>query len=287
MKKITIFSLLVIGIIGSSCSQSQKSVPYGPAGYDLSKPVKYPMPTELLEISGIAFNNGDASRVYAEQDEDGNIYAFRPGDKKIMPVTFGKHGDYEDIAVIGGRIVVLRSDGKIFSASLNQVNTGKLTDVKEFKDLLPAGEYEGMFADQPANKLYVLLKQSAEKKSKESGGFIFNVSANDDISPAGEFQLDVKKIAELSAGKHKMKFRPSALAKNPFNKQWYILSSVNRLLIIADENFNIKQTISLKPNAFLQPEGIAFDKQGNLYISNEGNDINNGNILMFKYAQAK
>ncbi|RZK46858.1 MAG: SdiA-regulated family protein, partial [Pedobacter sp.] len=36
-------------------------------------------------------------------------------------------------------------------------------------------------------------------------------------------------------------------------------------------------------NTFNQPEGIAFDKDGNLFISNEGSETQTGNILRFDY----
>jgi uncharacterized protein YjiK len=287
MKTAAIFFLLLIVIIGSSCSQTKNQSVKSPSGYNLSKPVKYAMPSELLEISGIAFNNGDNSRIYAEQDEDGNIYYFRPGDKQVSHAKFGKHGDYEDVAIIGSRAIMLRSDGKFYSLALNEVNSGKLTDIKEFDNLLPAGEYEGLHADQAANKLYALCKQCpGDKHEKECSGFILKVSADGSISNAGNFKVDVKKISELIS-KKKLKFHPSALAKNPLTKQWYILSSVNKLLIVADENWNVQEVYPLNADAFLQPEGMAFDKQGNLYISNEGNQINNGNILLFKYSKAK
>ena len=76
-------------------------------------------------------------------------------------------------------------------------------------------------------------------------------------------------------------FRPSALAKNPLTKEWYIISAVNKLLVVTDENFKMKDSYALGGNLFNQPEGIAFDKEGNLYISNEGDDITQGNILKF------
>jgi hypothetical protein len=75
MKRATlIINLLLIGLVSSSCSQTKSKGDKSPAGYDLGNPVKYEMPTELLEISGIAFNQGDNSVVYAEQDEDGHIF---------------------------------------------------------------------------------------------------------------------------------------------------------------------------------------------------------------------
>jgi uncharacterized protein YjiK len=283
-KAAAIVSLFVVGIIGSSCSQSnsQSSKVKSPAGYDITKPVKYQMPDELLEISGIAFNNGDSKLIYAEQDEDGNIYYLRPGDKQVKSAAFGKHGDYEDIAIGNNTAVILRSDGELKSFPLKEVSSGTINSIKTFKDLLPKGEYEGLHYDQFTNKLYALCKQCpGSKHDKTSNGYILNIASDGIITNSGEFSIDVKKISSL-ANKNKLKFHPSALAKNPLTKQWYILSSVNKLLVVADDKFDIQQVYPLN-SEFLQPEGMAFDKQGNLYISNEGDKVSTGNILMFKY----
>ena len=41
------------------------------------------------------------------------------------------------------------------------------------------------------------------------------------------------------------------------------------MLVMADENWKVKSVYPLNPSLFVQPEGIAFDRQQNLYISNE------------------
>ncbi|HRO71502.1 MAG TPA: SdiA-regulated domain-containing protein, partial [Chitinophagaceae bacterium] len=91
---------------------------------------------------------------------------------------------------------------------------------------------------------------------------------------------DVDQIEKV-AGKIKRGFRPSGLARNPITSEWFVISSVNKLLVVADSTWNIKQACKLNGNVFNQPEGIAFDKAGNLYISNEGDDLSEGNILKF------
>lgn len=285
MKAAAIFSLLLISMIGSSCSQNKTTGGKSPAGYDLNNPVKYQMGTDLLEISGIAFNNGDNSTLYAEQDEEGKIFYFRPGDTKVNQVKFGKNGDYEDVAILNEQAVILRSDGSLFSFPLKEVKAGQINSIKEFKKVLPAGEYEGLHA--VGGKLYALCKQCAGvNHNKQCNGYIFDLAADGNITQSGTFTIDVQKIATL-IGKAKMKFHPSALAKNPLTKQWYVLSAVNRMIVVLDERWNVLQAYPISPRLFLQPEGIAFDKQGDLYISNEGDKITNGNVLLFKYAKAR
>ena len=64
-----------------NCTGKQQSKSPGPKGYDLSRPLKYELPDELTEISGIAFNKGNADIIYAEQDEKGTLFSFKPGNK--------------------------------------------------------------------------------------------------------------------------------------------------------------------------------------------------------------
>ncbi|TWR29193.1 SdiA-regulated family protein [Mucilaginibacter pallidiroseus] len=251
--------------------------------YDLENPFKYDMPSDLLEISGIAFDKGNNALLYAQQDEDGNIYTLKPGDKKAKRISFGKSGDYEDLAIVNGFAVVMRSDGSFFSFKLSEVNGNKANNVKEAKKILPKGEYESLFAD--GNTLYVLCKQSPNSDNKkDSPGYTLSLSAQGDISKTGTFNIDVKKITSF-LDDDKLKFRPSAMAKNPVTGEWYVVSSINKLLVVLDRNWNPVGAYPINPKYFRQAEGIAFDSQANLYISNEGDEISPGNLLLFKRKQ--
>jgi hypothetical protein len=55
------------------------------------------------------------------------------------------------------------------------------------------------------------------------------------------------------------------------------------MLVIADANWQVKEVYPLPSSTFVQPEGIAFDGNNNLYISNEGGPTSGGNILKFTY----
>ncbi|MBD1362305.1 SdiA-regulated domain-containing protein [Mucilaginibacter sp. ZT4R22] len=299
MRKITIlFSIALIGMIAVSCGQgknkgkkkdkkkndAEEAAVQNPPGYDLSNPVEYKMPHELLEISGIAFSKGNDNVIYAEQDEDGDIYYLHPGDNTTKSAKFGKHGDYEDVAIGNGQAVILRSDGEFHSFPLTEVASGQIKSQK-VKNLMPAGEYEGMHFDNDTQKLYVLCKQcDIDKATDNNSGYIFDLGKDGTISKTGDFKLDVRSI-DASGEMKKFKFRPSALAKNPLTKQWFILSSINKLLVVTDDKWKVQGSYMLK--GFLQPEGMAFDSKGNLYISNEGDEIASGNILLFKYAKPK
>jgi hypothetical protein len=174
---------------------------------------------------------------------------------------------------------MLKSDGKLFTFPLADIHSTETDNVIEWKNLLPQGEYEGMYADEKNKLIYVLCKHcSDEKNSKIAQGYIFQLSNDGKISQSSSFVVDVK-VIENMAGIKKIPFHPSALGHNPRTNEWYIVSSVNKLLVVADSNWKVTAVYKLDPALYIQPEGIAFDKDNNLYISNEGGDLHAGNIL--------
>ncbi|EOR96484.1 SdiA-regulated family protein [Arcticibacter svalbardensis MN12-7] len=281
----TLKYICLLFFVGSiqSCANTNSVKDKSPIGFDLQHPVRYPMPDALLEISGITFHPGDTERIYAIQDEEGALFYLRPNDKKAQKFKFGKKGDYEDLAITDERVIVLRSDGTLFSFPLNEIRHNEIQQLQEWAGLVPKGEYEGLFADQSSGQLFLLCKTCKSGKGNSNlSGYVLDMNKNGQIKVKEHFSIETDKIATL-AGHMKINFRPSALALNPLTNEWYILSSVNKLLIIADKNWKVKEVYPLDADTFNQPEGIAFDQKGNLYISNEGDKIQNGNVLRFVY----
>jgi hypothetical protein len=264
------------GIIG--CASGQEEVKM-PKEYNLDKPERFAMPESLLEISGISFYKGNNDTVYAIQDEEGKLFRLAWGNKKQYHVKFGKSGDYEDVSILRDRVVVLKSNGSLYSFPFSDAIYEEIDSVQEWPRLLPEGEYEGMFGDENPGLLYILCKNCKVDDKDNVTGYIYQLG-DSSLTPAGQFNVDVESIKPFS-GKVKKGFRPSALAKNPVTGEWFIVSAINKLLVIADENWKIKNAYPLNGNTFNQPEGIAFDKAGNMYISNEGDDLSAGNILKF------
>lgn len=271
---LTVTGLVVL----AGCSMGKKEKRFN--AYDLGAPEKFFMPESLSEISGIAFYKGNADTVYAIQDEEGKLFRLAWNRKKQYNSKFGKKGDYEDVVIANERVAILKSNGSLFVFPFTDAVYEEPDSIKEWKLDLPKGEYEGMYGDEKSGRLYVICKNCVEDDSHEMvSGFIFQWK--DSIVPDGNFSIDVNELKPFT-GKVKRGFRPSALAKNPITDEWFLVSAVNKLLVVTNRDWKVKEACTLDGNMFNQPEGIAFDQAGNLYISNEGDDLSQGNILKFK-----
>jgi hypothetical protein len=277
--KLFLFTLLLPGIIVAGCSLSARDQ-VKTEHFNLGKPDKFAMSETLLEISGFTFNKGNSDTVYAIQDEEGKLFRVKWDIKKPLNAKFGKKGDYEDVAIVNNTVVVLKSNGQLFAFPFEEASWEDVDSVIEYKTFLPPGEFEGMYGDEATKRLYVICKNCADDDKKRAvTGYIFQFG--DGVYPVGSFQVNVDEIKNY-AGKVKRGFRPSGLAQDPLSYDWFIISAVNKLMVVTDSSWKVKNAYPLSGNVFNQPEGIAFDKEGNLYISNEGDDIADGNILKFK-----
>jgi SdiA-regulated len=264
------------------CFSCKNKVAYkSPAGYDLTKPEKFLLNKALHEISGICFLTGNTDEVFAIEDEDGKLFRYTLANEKTGKSKFGKKGDYEDLTVLNNNFVVLKSDGSLSMFPVSAIENEKIdSGVQEYKNILPAGEYEGLTAAD--NKLFALCKNCpGDKGKKEVSVYTIQPDSVTGLSVTNSFKIDISMVQEEG---NREKFNPSCIGKHPITKEWFIISSVNKLLVVLDEQWKVKEYYPIDPSLFNQPEGLTFNEKGDLYISNEGG---NGvaDILLFKYQQ--
>lgn len=273
-------ALLLLFFVSCGMVNDHKS----PEGYDFTAPEKFFISDDLTEISGIALNGDRTDSMYAVQDEKGKLFRFKPGMKKPHKVNFAKSGDYEDVSIADNKVWVLKSNGHLISFPLNRDSAG-FVEPEVYENILPKGEYEAMDIDD--GKIYVLCKTcKVNKKQPAVTGYVLRADTAGKLIITSSFQLAESQIPEQFKKKN-FSLHPSAMAKHPLTGNWYIMASANKLLLVADTNWQIKETYRLSPSVFRQPEGLVFASSGDMYVSNEGDDISVANLLLFRWKQQK
>jgi uncharacterized protein YjiK len=224
----------------------------------------------------VAFYPKDTS-VFAIGDEYGWLYKIPlKAGRPIRKWKFSGEGDFEDLVMVDNVFYVLKSNGNITAFTFDERNQ-ILTQHMDFPD--SGNEFEILYYDPHLFKLVLLCKDCETDKKKALTGFYFNLlNKNFDDSSS----INVTAIANM-IGEKKIKFKPSAAAINPVTDELFIISSVNKLLVVADRKGNVKQVYPIEAGLFKQPEGITFTPDGNLIISNESADRGAANLLFFKY----
>ncbi len=237
---------------------------------------------KLKEISGLTYDH-DKDQLLAVNDEKGNIYHLDPSSGKIVHTfDFGKRGDYEGIEKVGDNIYVLKSNGHIYIKNDSMTSGSELlrTELREANDV------EGLGYDRNTNSLLMACKGKSKISSdqdfkKTKVVYALNIEdgscAKDPLLKISDEALS--KFVQLAYANSKdlksyvkrvTSFAPSAIAQHPFDSSFYLLSSIGKLLIIIDQHSNILSVQFLDNAIHAQPEGICFNKNGSLYIGNEG-----------------
>jgi hypothetical protein len=254
-----------------------------PEGYDLNNPSIVKLPGYLDEISGIAYYPKDKG-VFAINDEKGWLYKINFS--KNMPIQrwkYAKGEDFEDLALVDSIFYVLQSSGKITEFKFYTPDSVRMN---EYESGLPGNnEFEILYYDKERNQLVLLCKDCDADDKNTLSSLAFDLASHKFL-PSPPYVIDVRKIETLMQQK-KVKFKPSAAAIHPITGELFIVSSVNKVLVIADRNGVPKKVHKISPRLYKQPEGLAFTPEGHLLISNESADIGAANILIYKYKEGK
>jgi uncharacterized protein YjiK len=222
----------------------------------------------LQEISGIASLNAD--QVLAIQDEKGILFTVDLNTGSILAQdTFDKDRDYEDLCLVGEDVIILERDGDLYQFQPAADTTLKYETLFSYRN-----DTEALTFDSLNNRLLIAPKEGAPEgydiPANVHGIYAFSL-AERRLDPEPIFSMVEKEVGRVIGedGKPYM-FKPSAIAIHPHTHNIYVLASVGKVLLVFSPKGDLLHVQLLDQKQFLQPEGMTFDKQGNLLISSEG-----------------
>lgn len=270
---------LAAGLVLSQCSpKTENPTLKNPDGYNMKMADQFKLPLELDEISGLAYNASDSS-IFAINDEKGWLYKIKKG-VGIKTWEFFNGADFEDLVLIDSIFYVLQSNGNIIRLSFDAQNNTVVQQYYFDETGKSENEFEILYYDSTKNKLILICKDCESDKKKSLTTYSFDPSTGKYTGAV--FTINVSQIAS-AIGEEKIKFKPSAASINPQNGLLYIISAINKLLVVTDANGNFKNVYRIDPGIFKQPEGITFTPSGGMLVSNEAADVGVADILYFSY----
>ncbi len=269
---------ILFSMVFFACDRKTKEY-YSPPYYNLNKPYIIKLPSELKEISGIAYYGKDNS-LFAESDDKGCLYKIflnKPAD--IRKWKFSHKRDYEDIVLHDSAFYILNNNGDIVSLSF--LKDSLITHEYSFPEN-GKYEFESLYYDDKLQKLVLLCKDCEIDKNGTVSAYNFDPQQ---FTYSSSYTIDARNIIEMTRPLS-TRYKPSGASVNPVTGELYILSSINKLLVVAERNGKIKEIYHLDPSLFNHPEGITFTPNGGLFISNEAGKMQPATILFFQFKNA-
>lgn len=261
--------------------------------YQLDRPTtSKKLPENLKEISGLSLDR--EGNLYAVQDENGII--FKITDENIEETPFRKDGDYEGIEVVENHVYVVKSSGTVYKISKLGEAEQTREDFNGFLD--DENDVEGLGYDKASHSLLLVCKGPGATEDGKRHIYKFNLN-NNELEEKPYFSINISTVINevkrhatemnneafqklIEKKGDEITFAPSAVAVHPISQNVYFTSSKGKMLLVTNNKGELIHLEKLDKSIHQQPEGLTFDREGNLYISNEGKD-KNGIIYTFDY----
>lgn len=252
------------------------------AGYELGAPVRsFALPHKLREISAIVAV--DATTLACLQDEQGELFFF---DVLTGVVTerakFGAPGDYEGLTRVGSDYWVLRSDGRLL-----QVRRGgdglaieRTVDVEA-----SLHDFEGLAYDARDRVLVVAPKAVSKAVGEKDLRPLLAVDVTTGATATEPYAtIDRDRVLEAAVRlgvtvptretrkgeKPVFHLRFAEVAVHPRTGELWLLSAVDRAVIVADRSGAVLGLHFFTVDELPQPEAATFLPGGDLVIASEG-----------------
>lgn len=268
-------------LLFSACGPKGSSIQGTTEGYNLQNAKTLQLPTVLNEISGLWYYPKDTS-LFAIVDEIGFLYKIFPKHpERIYRWKFSGTGDFEDLCMVNGTFYILKSDGDIY---VTTISSSQAIQSVRYQFPEKGNEFESLYYDDSLRMLVLMCKDCKTNEKETLGFFGFDPVARQYVNVP--VRVDVTRIAPI-VDEPSLRFKPAAATINPFTGQLYMISSVNKLLVVADRAGNVQQAYPLSKRLYKQPEGMTIGSDRTLYISNEAAGKGAPNILIIPYRPEK
>lgn len=235
------------------------------------------MPPLLREISGLALTS--RGTVLTHDDNSGRVSEIDPR-TGILVKSFSLVGnqkeDFEAIAIAGNDIYLMASDGKLFR--FREGADGQQVQFMMFNTGLGKKcEFESLAYESDSTRLVMVCKRILDKPAPHEL-VIYKLPLPLNRATFTAMHVPIQEVAGSNKWKN---FRPSDITIDPFTKNYVIIASHEKGLLVLTPDGDVVRSEPL-PGDHRQPEGVAITKDSILLISDEAN-VKPAAITLYKW----
>lgn len=235
---------------------------------------------DLQEISGLS-TTAQPGVLCAVSDERGEVFFLQAASGTVVRrVLFREKGDFEGVEMVENRLFAVRSNGQIYEITEWKRSKPRISCHETF--LTKQDDVEGLGYDRQRRALLLACKGIPDS-AHERRIYAFDLHSKQLLdTPA--YRIDPRVINEWLPHAEDEKqhfFSPSGIALHPQSRDVYVISTALKRLIVLDYATGaLRYVARLDRKLMPQPEGIAFDGDGRLFIASEGKK-GDGRLLRF------
>lgn len=228
---------------------------------------RWVLPSVLREISGVALTSD--GRILAHNDQRGRVYVIDPRRGVITKqFSIGKKAvaaDFEGIAVSGGDIFLLESNGDVYQ--FREGDDGKRVDFTRYDTKLGKEcEFESIEIE-PGTGAFLLACKVIYRRSERNQLRIYRWMRE----PGGRGSVSTINIplAEAVGTNGWKALSPSDMTIDPKTGNYILITGPEKALIEIASSGSVVRSLPL-PSGFEQPEGVAITNDNLIILASEG-----------------
>jgi uncharacterized protein YjiK len=265
-------------IIGVRKQELARRIATADAAPEMALPLAmWIMPPQLREISGLALTS--RGTVLTHDDNSGRVSEIDPKTGilvKAFSLIGNQKEDFEAITIAGNDIYLMASDGKLFR--FREGADGQQVQFMMFNTGLGKKcEFESLAYESDSTRLVMVCKRILDKQAPKEL-VIYRMPLPLNRATFSVIHVPLKQVVGSNKWKN---FRPSDITIDPFTKNYVIIASHEKGLLVLTPDGDVVRSEPL-PGDHRQPEGVAITKDSILLISDEAN-VKPAAITLYKW----